>query len=69
MLPNKKEIGKVFKGDSKPINDVLEEASEEEKLNLMKEFEASGEATLTLPSGKQVKLNKDFVSFELGEKT
>jgi glycyl-tRNA synthetase len=69
VLPNKKEIGKVFKGDSKPINDVLEEASEEEKLNFMKEFEATGEATLTLPSGKQVKLNKDFVAFELGEKT
>lgn len=69
VLPNKKEIGKVFKGDSKPINDVLEEASEEEKLALMKEFESTGEATLTLPSGKQVKLNKDFIAFELGEKT
>jgi glycyl-tRNA synthetase len=69
VLPNKKEIGKVFKGDSKPINDVLDEASEEEKLALMKEFEGSGEATLTLPSGKQVKLMKEFVAFELGEKT
>lgn len=66
---NKKEIGKVFKVDSKPINDVLDEATEEEKQRYMADFEATGEATLTLPGGKQVKLNKDFVSFEVGEKT
>jgi glycyl-tRNA synthetase len=28
---NKKEIGKVFKQDSKPINDVLDEFNEEDK--------------------------------------
>lgn len=38
ILPNKKEIGKVFKGDSKGINEVLEEFSEEEKEKLMLEF-------------------------------
>jgi glycyl-tRNA synthetase len=51
-LPNKKEIGKVFKGDSKPINDVLEEMTEEDKLKLKTEFDASGECTITLAGGK-----------------
>lgn len=35
VLPNKKEIGKVFKADSKPINDFLDETSDEDKLKLM----------------------------------
>lgn len=69
VLPNKKEIGKIFKGDSKPINDVLDESTEEDKVNFMKEFESTGEVTLTLASGKQVKLNKEYVTFELAEKT
>ena len=69
ITANKKEIGKVFKGDSKPINDLLEEATEEEKQKLMTEFEATGEATLNLAGGKQVKLNKSFVAFEMGERT
>ena len=68
VLPNKKEIGKVFKGDSKPINDFIDELTEEDKQRLLEEFNASGEATLTLPT-KQIKLNKDFIGFELGEKT
>ena len=69
VLPNKKEIGKIFKGDSKPINDVLDESTEEDKVNFMKEFESTGEVTLTLATGKQVKLNKEYVTFELAEKT
>jgi glycyl-tRNA synthetase len=69
ILPNKKEIGKIFKGDSKPINDTLEELSEEEKQHLMQEFEAYGEATVTLQGGKQIKLNKDFIAFEQCERT
>jgi hypothetical protein len=31
ITANKKEIGKVFKADSKPINDYLDETTEEEK--------------------------------------
>jgi glycyl-tRNA synthetase len=68
MVPNKKEIGKTFKGDSKPINDTLEEMTEEEKEKLMKEFTETGEATFTIASGKQIKLNKDFIAFEHGER-
>jgi len=68
ILPNKKEIGKVFKAESKPINDLLEEFTEEDKEKLKNEFDASGEATLTLPGGKVIKLNKDFIAFETGEK-
>lgn len=69
VLPNKKEIGKFFKGDSKPINDVIDEMTEEDKHKVMLEFEQTGEATLTLATGKQVKLNKEYIAFELGEKT
>ena len=38
VLPNKKEIGKFFKGDSKPINDVIDEMTEEDKHKVMLEF-------------------------------
>lgn len=70
IIANKKEIGKVFKGDSKAINDALEELSEEDKFKLLNEFTASGEINLTLcAQGKTVKLNKDFITFEQGEKT
>jgi glycyl-tRNA synthetase len=31
VTANKKEIGKIFKADSKPINDFLDETSEEDK--------------------------------------
>lgn len=69
VIPNKKEIGKVFKGDSKPINDVIEELTEEEKAKLKNDFDVTGEATITLSGGKQIKLNKDYIGFEVGEKT
>jgi glycyl-tRNA synthetase len=69
VLPNKKEIGKAFKQDSQPINVAIEEMNDEDKLKLKAEFDGSGEATITLASGKQVKLNKDFVAFEQGERT
>jgi glycyl-tRNA synthetase len=52
ITPNKKEIGKVFKQDSKPINDLLEEMSEEDKFKLFAEFENAGGVTLTLEGGK-----------------
>lgn len=69
LLPNKKEIGKVFKADSKPINDTLDEWTEEQKIESMKEFETTGEATIVLPSGKTVKLNKDHIAYEQCERT
>lgn len=68
VVPNKKEIGKIFKADSKPINDLIDEMTEEDKEKLMKGFVETGEATLNLPGGKVVKLNKDFIAFETGEK-
>jgi glycyl-tRNA synthetase len=34
-LPNKKEIGKVFKADSKAINDLLEEMTDDDRLKLL----------------------------------
>jgi glycyl-tRNA synthetase len=69
VLPNKKEIGKVFKGDSKPINDTIDEMEEAEKIKIMQEFEQTGEATLTIASGKQIKLNKEHIAFEHNERT
>lgn len=69
LNPNKKEIGKIFKQDSKPINDTMDSWTEDEKLKAMQEFESSGECTLKLASGKEIKLNKDFIGFELCEKT
>jgi glycyl-tRNA synthetase len=68
VLPNKKEIGKTFKADSKPINDVIEEMSEEDKDKLKKEFDETGEATINLSGGRSIKLNKDFIAFETGER-
>jgi glycyl-tRNA synthetase len=68
VVPNKKEIGKIFKADSKPINDLIDEMTEEDKEKLMKGFVETGEATLNLPGGKVIKLNKDFIAFETGEK-
>ena len=68
VLPNKKEIGKTFKADSKPINDVIDEMAEEDKEKLKTEFDQTGEATINLPSGKAIKLNKDFIAFETGER-
>lgn len=65
ITPNKKEIGKIFKGDSKPINDYLDEVSEEDKQRLMTEFEANGEVAINLSNGKEIKLNKDFIAFEI----
>jgi glycyl-tRNA synthetase len=69
VSPNKKEIGKVFKQDSQPINVAIDEMSEEDKFKLKAEFDTTGEATINLASGKQIKLNKDFVAFEQGERT
>jgi glycyl-tRNA synthetase len=69
LLPNKKEIGKVFKGDSKSINDTIEEWTEEQKAESMNEFQTTGEATIKLPSGTTVKLNKDHIAYEQCEKT
>ncbi len=69
VLPNKKEIGKVYKQDSQPINVAIEEMQEEDKFKLKAEFDATGEATINLASGKQIKLNKDFIAFEQGERT
>ncbi len=69
VLPNKKEIGKSFKQDSKPINDVIEEMNEEEREKLKVEFDSTGEVTINLPSGKAIKLNKEFIGFDVGEKT
>jgi glycyl-tRNA synthetase len=69
VLPNKKEIGKSFKQDSKPINDVIEEMTEEDREKLKVEFDTTGEATINLPSGKAIKLNKEFLGFDVGEKT
>lgn len=48
VIPNKKEIGMNFKGDSKPINDALDEMQEEEKFTLKKEFDETGEASIHL---------------------
>jgi glycyl-tRNA synthetase len=69
VLPNKKQIGMAFKADSKGINDAIEESTEEDKAAWMKEFEETGSATLNLAGGKQVQLSKEFVAFELGERT
>ena len=69
---NKKEVGKVFKGDSKGINDAIDELGEDEKKALMEEFEKSGEINIKIKASKDekdIKLNKDFVSFEIVEKT
>ena len=35
----------------------------------MTDFEANGEVTINLANGKEVKLNKDFIAFEIQEKT
>lgn len=52
IVQNKKEIGMAFKADSKPINTVIDDLTEEDKQKLYEEFKSSGEITLTLPSGK-----------------
>jgi hypothetical protein len=36
----------VFKQDQKPIKEYLDEASEEEKLKMLKEMEANNEITI-----------------------
>lgn len=69
VTPNKKEIGKVFKQDSKPINDVLDEMVEADKVKSMQEFESTGECTIKVASGKEIKLNKEHITFEQCEKT
>jgi glycyl-tRNA synthetase (class II) len=50
------------------INDVIDEMTEEDKEKLKTEFDQTGEATINLPSGKAIKLNKDFIAFETGER-
>jgi glycyl-tRNA synthetase len=69
VTPNKQAIGKTFKQDSKGINDVLEEASEEEKLQYLAQFEATGEVPLKVSGDKEIKLDKDFLVLELAERT
>lgn len=69
MTTNNKELGKAFKQDQKAIKEHLTEASNEEKMKMKNEFEANGELIITVEDGKQFKLTKDFVSFEVQEKT
>lgn len=66
---NNKEIGKAFKQDQKAVKEYFEEASEEDKLRLMKEMEEKGEINIKTENGKEFKLPKGFVSFEVQEKT
>lgn len=40
--PNKKEIGKNFKKEAKPINEAIEEWEEEHKEKYMKQMEENG---------------------------
>ena len=64
---NKKEVGKTFKGDSKLINEAIDSWEEEDKLKMMKEFEEKGEIVLK-SNDKELKLNKEFITFETQEK-
>lgn len=61
---NNKEIGKTFKQEQKPIKEALEETTEEEKQQLMKEMQEKGEITIKTEQGKEFKLTKEFVTFE-----
>jgi glycyl-tRNA synthetase (class II) len=64
---NKKEIGKAFKGDSKAINEIVDEWEEDSKIKAMNELQETG--SVTLKSGeKEIKLSKEFISFETNEK-
>ena len=60
---NKKDVGKTFKGDSKGINELIDSWEEEDKMKKMAEMESSGEIVLNV-GGKEIKLSKDFVTFE-----
>jgi glycyl-tRNA synthetase len=66
---NKKELGKNYKQDTKAISDKVEELSEEEKQKLLAEFEANNEVVIKISDEKEIKLNKDFITFEVVEKT
>lgn len=66
---NNKEIGKVFKQDQKAVKEYFEEASEEDKLRLMKEMEEKNEIVIRTEQGKEFKLTKEFISFDIQEKT
>lgn len=43
--------------------------TEEEKQHIMNEFETNQEATIKIAGGKEIKLNKDYIAFEILEKT
>lgn len=58
---NKREIGKTYKQDAKSICDVLEELTEELQEKYLKELEETSEISITLASGKEIKLSKEYV--------
>jgi glycyl-tRNA synthetase len=61
---DKKELGKLFKGDAKLINETFDSLSTEELEKYSKEMEEKGEIVLKVAGGKEFKLIKSLVAFE-----
>jgi len=52
VVVDKKEVGKVFKGDSKFINETIENWSEEDHQKYKQESDQNGEIVLTTADGR-----------------
>lgn len=64
---DKKKVGQEFKKDSKPINDLIDKWTEEEKKTFFTQMEA--EKQITLPIGDGITLSSDYITLEQKEKT
>lgn len=61
---DKKEVGKLFKGDAKLINEAIDSLTVEELEHYSKSMEQNGEIALKVQGGKEFTLSKALVVFE-----
>ena len=69
MKANKGKIGKQFRAEAKAILATLEALSNEEAMRLESELAANGTTTISVGEGTNVQLDRDMVSWKMGEKT
>eukprot|EP00898_Chlorokybus_atmophyticus_P006191 jgi/Chlat1/6573/Chrsp45S05938 len=70
ILPDKKELGKIFKKDAKVLAESLEAMSEEEALGLKSKLEETGSSDYTVcTTGQSFTLQKDMVRIEKKKET
>lgn len=65
---DKQKVGKTFKKESKPINDLIDKLTEDEKNAFFDQMQADKKITISI-GGNPLELTDEFIQFEKKEKT